>query len=185
MISKDKEKKCKTCKETFSPATSLQQVCSMQCAIQLSQKKRKLQEEKQAKENRKVMKERKKRLMTMSEKKKKLQEIFNKWIKIRDKGDPCISCGKSMENKTIHAGHFYSVGRFPELRFNPDNVHAQCSWCNVFLHGNGALYRINLEKKIGKERLEKLDRLAGVSNPYLPHEIEDLTVMYQNKVKKT
>lgn len=60
----------------------------------------------------------------------------------------------------MHAGHFYSVGDHPAVRFNPDNAHGQCHRCNTFLHGNLLNYRENLLQKIGNERLENLKQKA-------------------------
>jgi hypothetical protein len=57
----------------------------------------------------------------------------------------------------IHAGHYRSVGAHPELRFEPDNCHAQCAQCNNFKSGNLTEYRANLIKKIGLQRVEWLE----------------------------
>jgi hypothetical protein len=70
------------------------------------------------------------------------------------------------------------------LRFDPDNCHAQCEWCNIHLHGNGALYRMNLVKKIGPERLQMLDKRAGVPKNYMTHEISELLEYYKYRVKE-
>lgn len=91
--------------------------------------------------------------------KRKAIETFNAWIRNRDKDEPCISCGS---NSIKQAGHFYSAGKHNGMRFNEDNCFGQCEKCNYFLSGNLLNYRKNLEKKIGKERLEKLDYLASI-----------------------
>jgi hypothetical protein len=90
----------------------------------------------------------------------KAQTAFNAWIRKRDEGQSCISCGTGSPNQ---AGHFYSAGHYSALRFNEDNCHFQCVRCNYFLSGNLNQYRINLEKKIGKDRLQALDDLASQS----------------------
>lgn len=61
----------------------------------------------------------------------------------------------------LNAGHYYSAGHHPIVRFHPDNIHGQCVRCNLHLHGNVDKYRINLLKVIGKERLEHLDYLVN------------------------
>jgi hypothetical protein len=88
----------------------------------------------------------------------KAQNYFNAFIRDRDKDSFCISCQKS---RVEQAGHFYSAGHHNHLRFNEDNVHGQCLRCNYYLCGNLNKYRINLQNKIGKERLAKLDLLAS------------------------
>ena len=90
----------------------------------------------------------------------KAQVKFNKFIRERDKGQPCISCGSY---NTATASHFYSAGHYGQLRFNEDNVHLSCVKCNYFLSGNLIEYGIRLEKKIGKERVEKLEMIAMYS----------------------
>jgi 5-methylcytosine-specific restriction endonuclease McrA len=92
--------------------------------------------------------------------KKKAQEVFNRWIRERDKNLPCINCGKFT---TLQAGHFYPTSTFGHLRFNEDNVNGECVSCNYFnsqSHSYG--YRPNLIKKIGQERFDKLEQLANI-----------------------
>ena len=86
------------------------------------------------------------------------QRLFNAYIRNRDEGEGCISCGSTNE---IQAGHYHSAGQNNHLRFDEDNVNGQCKKCNYFVSGSLAKYRHNLIEKIGKERVEKLDRMAG------------------------
>jgi len=85
---------------------------------------------------------------------------FNKFIRTRDAGKRCISCNSLIFSD---AGHFYSAGHYPTLRFNENNVHGQCKRCNYFLSGNLNKYRINLIERIGIDKVEKLDQLAAIS----------------------
>ena len=78
---------------------------------------------------------------------------FHKYIRNRDRGKPCIACGRYT---TLQAGHFYSAGQHPSIRFNEDNVHGECLQCNYFKHGNLINYSHNLIDRIGKERVDKL-----------------------------
>lgn len=91
---------------------------------------------------------------------KKAGEVFRAWIRRRDAGQRCISCGGY--NPT-DAGHYYSAGHYPELEFDPDNVHLQCKQCNLFKHGNGPEYRARLTVKIGEERIKRLDFIVAAS----------------------
>ena len=78
---------------------------------------------------------------------------FHKFIRNRDKDKPCISCGKYT---TLQAGHYYSAGKHPVIRFNEDNVHGQCLSCNYFKSGDLINYTYNLIDRIGTGRFEKL-----------------------------
>ena len=61
----------------------------------------------------------------------------------------------------MHAGHFYPAGQHPSVRFDEDNVNGQCIQCNTYKHGNLADYKNNLLRKIGQDRIEKLDQSVG------------------------
>lgn len=87
---------------------------------------------------------------------------FNAWIRKRDAGKPCISCGRYV---TLQAGHFYSAGNFNHMRFNEDNCHGQCLQDNYYKQQSDTLYRKNLIEKIGAERVAKLDFLASIKTP--------------------
>ena len=102
------------------------------------------------------------RLGDTSFRKKAAQSAFNAFIRKRDEGQPCISCG-TMTAGQYHAGHYLSVGAHPQQRFDELNVHIQCSVCNNFRSGNVAEYRKALIKKIGIEQVEALE-----SNHELP-----------------
>ncbi|NQY30445.1 MAG: recombination protein NinG [Flavobacteriaceae bacterium] len=173
-----KEKKCKYCKGVFTPFRILQSVCSFECSIYESKEKA---DRKKAKEWRKEKQKRKEALKTNSDYVRELQTIFNKFIRLRDKGLNCISCGKPAKKE--NAGHYRSRGGNPELAIEELNCHLQCEYCNTFLHGNLIDYRINLITKIG---LEKVEWLEGKHEPK-KHTIEELKVLkeyYKNKIKE-
>lgn len=90
---------------------------------------------------------------------------FNAYIRWRDSREidgafVCISCRELKPVAKMHAGHFYSAGHHSILQYDEDNVHGQCHRCNTHLHGNLNEYRLQLERKIGKERMEALDQKA-------------------------
>lgn len=85
---------------------------------------------------------------------------FHKFIRRRDHGQPCISCGSY---NTSDASHYFSAGANPVVRFNEDNVHLACRKCNYFLSGNLIPYRQNLIEKIGQERFDKLTHAVQLS----------------------
>lgn len=113
----------------------------------------------------------------------KAQEVFNEYIRLRDKSEPCISCDTTAKC-IYHAGHFYAVGNYPALRFNEDNVHKQCGFnCNTSKHGNTAEYSKRLILKIGVERFDKLYEIRNVSLKLSIPELKELITYYKNKVK--
>ena len=142
-------KKCKLCKNIFEPTKPLQQVCGWECAIELSKTKR-------IKTVKKEVKEAKLKLKSRSDWLKDTQVVFNKYIRLRDQDDGCISCG-SKSAYAYHAGHYRSIGSAGHLRFNEQNCHRQCSACNTHLSGNLIRYRLGLIRKIGIHAVETLE----------------------------
>lgn len=139
------KRNCKICSKEFKPFNSLQSVCSAKCAVKFNSEK----------EVKKRVSEMKKELKTHSDYINALQLVFNKYIRIRDKDKPCISCGCVITG-TGHASHYFSVGAYPNLRFNEDNVHLSCERCNTHLHGNLIEYSIRLPNRIGLCKFEAL-----------------------------
>ena len=127
--------------------------------------------------------ERKVKLKSRAEWLRAAQEIFNKFIRLRDKNEPCISCGRYHPGQW-HAGHYRSVGACPELRFCELNVWKQCSPCNNHKSGNAIEYRINLVKRIGAEKVEWLERHDHEPKKYTVEECKEIIKYYKAKVKE-
>ena len=159
-------KKCKVCKQPFVRERSFQVCCSPKCAIELvrqeNEKERKIE-----------LQLRRESLKSRSEWLAEAQKAFNAWVRERDYGQPCISCGRSTGCK-VNAGHYRSVGAQPALRFNPDNVHLQCEKCNTYLSSNAVEYRIRLVQKIGEAKVEWLEQ---------EHEAAKLTIDEIKEIK--
>jgi len=167
-------KTCKICKRRFEPTNSLQVTCGIVCALEHGRKKahaRKKQE----------LRDRKAALLTLSDHHKATQAVFNKYIRLRDRGQPCISCQRSTGAK-INAGHYLSRGSHPELRYNERNCHLQCEKCNSWLSGNQQQYRINLINKIG---LSEVLKLEGEHPPkqYRIDDLKEIQGIYKAKIK--
>lgn len=171
-----KLKTCKVCKIKFKPKHStVQPVCSWQCAIVLAKQNK-------DKDNRKELKQLREGLKTNSDHRKELQVLVNRFIRLRDKDKPCISCLKPLKAK-YDAGHYRSSGGNPEIRFEELNIHAQCVHCNQYLSGNLIDYRINLIQRIG---LDKVEWLEGKHEPqHLSIEdIKEMKIKYKELIKK-
>ncbi|HGY5183049.1 TPA: recombination protein NinG [Citrobacter braakii] len=163
---KPPRRKCTVCREWFHPVRPEQYVCSYECACvhgkaandaakaekQRKEKKRRLEEEKA---DRQRQAERRMAVRPLSYFIKQAQHAFNEFIRYRDRDLPCISCGRHHDGQ-YHAGHFRTTGASPELRFDEDNCHKQCSACNNHLSGNLTAYRPALIAKIGQARFDAL-----------------------------
>lgn len=186
----NKKKKCKECGDYFN-ADEMVKVpagvfCSIDHAIKYSraaqERQRKRQQEKAAKEQRKKNRERKQALRPRSWYMKEAQKWFNKFIRLRDSQEPCISCGRHHEGQ-YHAGHYRSVGAAPELRFEELNCHKQCAPCNNHLSGNIVNYRPALIKKIGMKNVEWLEGVHSPKN-YTIEDLKQIIETYKNKCKR-
>jgi len=130
------------------------------CAISYARNQRTA---KAVKAERARLRERREALKTKSDHLKECQAVVNRYVRLRDQGQPCISCGRNTGAK-MNAGHFLSVGSHPELRFECgldggiSNIWLQCEKCNSWLSGNQALYRKELVKRYGEKSVVELER---------------------------
>lgn len=110
---------------------------------------------------------------------------FQKWIRIRDANDGCISCGTT-KAKIWHGGHFFKAELFTGLIFNEVNVNKQCEKCNTFGGGNESGYRIGLVKKHGEKVVKQLEESANYLRSYkfAREELKEIKKMYQQRIKE-
>lgn len=181
---KPRRKKCqaRNCRQWFDPWTTLQRACSLRCAIVVGEQDRKNAQRQKDRETREKLK-------TRSQWMKEAQQAFNAWVRHRDRGKPCISCGRYMRNdglitgSRIDAGHYRSVGACPELRFCELNCHAQCAQCNRHGSGNVMDYRLNLIKRIGIKNVEWLEG-PHMAKKYTIPELREIRNFYRRKVRE-
>lgn len=163
-------KRCKHCREYVPGGITIPAgfFCTIDHAIEFAKSAKARQaakrRTKQKREDRQRLEEIKTRPMLIKE----AQEAFNKFIRLRDRDKPCVSCRDTNPPQLFggqwDAGHYLGVGSHPELRFNEDNCHKQCKVCNG---GAGKYqrkkrsvddaYRAELIKRIGIERVEALE----------------------------
>lgn len=191
--------KCKLCKKKFEAFNSTQPFCSPDHAyawLNTEEGKAKTQKvrEKAAKKKiaaqKKKDRETKERLKSRGEWIAHLQKEFNRFIRLRDHYQPCISCGRhdsqiqeQGRGGKWDAGHYRSVGSTPELRFTEDNVHKQCKKCNNFQSGNHVEYRKYLIERIGIERVLVVEGPTKPLKLSIP-EIRELIKHYRQKANE-
>lgn len=96
---------------------------------------------------------------------KATERVVNRYVLVRDRLQPCISCG-TYDTVQWEAGHFKSVGAHREMRYLAYNIHKQCHRCNVQFSGNLHGYREGLLSRYGQDLLDRLDA---------PHPLQDHT----------
>jgi hypothetical protein len=171
------QRKCLVCKDKFTPKNNTQIVCSPACSLEYLKKQR----SKEWKEQKKVIKQ---SLETKSDVLKAAQIVFNTYIRLRDKDKNCVSCDKKLVGNDVNASHFFSVGAYPNLRFNEDNVHNSCISCNQHKHGNQKEYDLRLPNRIGVERYNKLLEDRNKPLKMSLDEVKELIYIYKQKIKE-
>jgi hypothetical protein len=115
------------------------------------------------------------RLKSLSEWLKEAQAAVNRYVRLRDRGLPCVSCDRPDDGRhQRHASHYRSTGNNPALRFDLRNIHASCATCNSHLSGNLLEYRKRLIGRIGQGAV---DWLEG------PHEPAKWTVEQAKEIR--
>lgn len=168
-------KKCKNCKEEFEPIHFNQKFCFKDECRNVWIQSEKDKQWKKEKAKKKV------ELMTLQDYIKIAQQVFNKFIRERDKGNVCISCQKKPLKE--NAGHFYNANNHWSVRFDERNVHLQCEHCNTYLSGNLIYYRENLIKKIGITDFNELSVKAKETRKFSKEELKEIIELYRNKLK--
>lgn len=105
--------------------------------------------------------------------KPKVQAVCNKYIRLRDTGKPCVSCGKPYDQMIAEnygklggyfdAGHWIGRGANESLRFNTNNIHLQCKPCNSATKYNkkrelsvNEYYNKEIVNRLGEERVQAI-----------------------------
>ena len=125
--------------------------------------------------------------------KERAMTAFKKYIRVRDSlattkrpdGCLCVSCGQFCTGVTCHAGHFIHGSSSPTY-FREDNVHGQCSACNVYDKDNAKLkYVWYMESKYGKERCEHILRVKHTCSKKMTiDQYNKITERYKKKLKE-
>ncbi len=184
-----KERKCKArdCCQYFIPRNSMHCACSPVCALTIARVKREKDEQRKRSDERKKDREKRDKLKTRSDWIKDAQREFNRYIRTRDHGLPCICCDRVLGSSEVggdyDCGHYRSVGSAPHLRFHEDNAHAQRKDCNRYGAGRAVDYRLGLIRRIGRERV---DALEADQEPrrYTIEDLKHIIATYKAKTKE-
>lgn len=153
-----KPKKCKAsgCGVLFTPQRIGQNVCGPVCALTVVRSKREKEEQRKRSDERKADRAKREELKPLKWFHARTKLAVHKYIRTRDRDQPCISCGTTHAAQW-DAGHYVSVGSDSSLRYDFSNIHKQCSVCNQHLSANLIRYRQNLLLKIGEPEVLRLE----------------------------
>lgn len=172
-----RKRKCKVCRSLFVPRSITHKACGQGCALVVAQDERKAQE-------RKADRVRKQALKPLSDYAAAAQAAVNRYVNLRDRDKPCVSCGKPAAAGGVrNASHFKSVGSNSALRFHLWNIHSSCYRCNVQLSGNLGEYYPRLVERIGAEKVEFL-QYAKRERRYTKEECQRVQQIFAKKAKR-
>lgn len=158
-----KKAKCKQCRQSFDAKgnTLIDRFCNLDCAVAYGLAKKEKVAKRKLVVERAELKARKEKLKTKSYWVREAQAVWNAYVRWRDYGKPCASCGVVMRHipggHNIDCSHYRSVGSAPHLRFHLHNAAAACVRCNRDLSGNVVELRKGLIARIGLEKVEAIE----------------------------
>ncbi len=111
----------------------------------------------------------------------KLDRLFSKYKRLSNLTPQgfirCFTCGGFFTYRQIDCGHY--IGReCMATRYLDENTEPQCHSCNRFAEGKKAIFAINLQKKYGKDILDKLNAKAQEIWQPTTYELEELIIKY-------
>ncbi len=152
--------KCKLCLKEFRQYNTLQTKC-VECVLKMLKdgeiKPKKVNFKKVEKA---IKKEQKEKLESYASRLKKAKVVFQKWCRLRDVKESCISCGTTYTDRW-DGGHYLKAELYSGVIFDERNCSRQCVSCNKYKDGNVAAYRQHLVLKIGLKEVENLEQLAN------------------------
>ena len=171
---KPKTRKCKYCLERYTPRhSSLEPCVKYECRL-------KHLDANTAKINRANKATAKEKIKSYSQRLGEAKKVFQKWVRVRDKGLPCISCNAKVSS-VWDGGHYKKAELYSGVIFNEFNTNIQCGKCNRYLGGNELNYRVGLIAKIGEQAVIELEQLAEATRTkkYTSQELEDIKTKYK------
>jgi hypothetical protein len=106
----------------------------------------------------------------------------HRYIRERDRGQPCICCGRELGDK-YDAGHFLESGNNPRIRYDEDNIHAQSVYCNQYKGGDSDDYEGRLRLKIGSDKVDYLKANKGGTVKRTPKDYREIEDYFKAKLK--
>jgi hypothetical protein len=151
-------KKCKYCQEPFKPRfSSLEKYCQKEdCRIRFAMEMVAKQKEAQKKQ---IALKWKNEKAVLKEKttnwKNSLQFEINRIVRLIDKDLPCLATKRQGK---MHAGHVFSRGSNPTIKYNLHNIHRQCAQSNHF-QSDDVILREGLVNEYGQDYMTFISEL--------------------------
>lgn len=192
-------RKCKQC-GAKKPAdkgiqTPVSWFCSSSCAFEYGKSQARAAQERARKKAARLLKEKETEARARNRARKielrpikwyadRAQSEFNKFIRLRDAGKPCVSCGRPDDGMhQRHASHYRSRGACSSLRFDESNVHASCSQCNKWKSGNIEGFTPELIRRVGQDEFDRIEA-SPKNKKWTKEELIEIYESYKEKCKE-
>ncbi len=109
---------------------------------------------------------------------KKAWKLFSEFIR-KSSGGICFTCGVHKDYRDLDASHYIHN----KLDFDVINIHACCTRCNRFLHGNLGVYAERLIAEYGEEAVAELRERSREEYKFTFIELEELIDNFKQKLK--
>ena len=91
--------------------------------------------------------------------KNRVMTLCHNYVKLRDKGKPCVSCGHPWRSDN-QAGHWFKASDFSNLKYWEFNIHNQCIKCNIGKDGNVQEYGNRILLRVTQEQKDEMEQMA-------------------------
>lgn len=119
---------------------------------------------------------------------KKIDEVFSKWLRLSQSDSNgivlCFTCGTRRHYlDQMQDGHYVSRN-YLALRWDEENNHIQCYYCNMILKGNYPMYSLKMVEKYGPDILQKLEIKKNNLVKWTLFEYKLFFDIYNNRLKE-
>ena len=132
---KIKLRKCAICRDDFLPRFGFEKWCSPAHGYEIHARSIAKKAAKAQRDDKRQTRANLEAIKTIPKLIAEAQAAFNKFIRLRDDGKPCIVCKTPLQIGGVgggfDAGHVRARSAAGHLRFDETNVHGQCKRCNA------------------------------------------------------
>lgn len=117
---------------------------------------------------------------------KQADTAFSRYIRRKNANHEmarCVTCGAYKHWKEMQNGHYLSRKNI-HTRWDEQNCHVQCSYCNEVLGGNLKAYKQFLISKYGEGIINELKQRSNKKTKVTLVQVKEIAKNYKEKAKK-
>ncbi len=110
---------------------------------------------------------------------KEADRVFSLYIRDRDAGAPCITCGAPWQ-ENFQAGHFMSRKHY-HTRWIEKNCHGQCPKCNLWGAGEQYAHGVYIDRTYGVNTAIQIQKIASYTFKIPDHDLINTILHYYGR----